>query len=108
MDKGLPSPGPGQVENRPDLGLEGSGKGGFTGGFCPLEACFLSVGFGVCPLVKPGNLSIYDPGGVRHVLGKAEAAAAGISPTRGVRTGDQKSGLLNTRTGCAPEQLGSY
>jgi hypothetical protein len=50
MDKRLPSPGPGQVENRPDLDLEGSGKGGFTGGLCPLEALFLSVGFGVCRL----------------------------------------------------------
>ena len=43
MDKRFPSPGPGQVENRPDLDLERSGKGGFTGGFWPLEALF-------CPL----------------------------------------------------------
>jgi hypothetical protein len=51
MDKRFPSPGTGLVENRPDLGLERSGKGGFTNGFCPLEAYFLSAGFGVCPLV---------------------------------------------------------
>ena len=44
MGKRFPSPGPGQVENRLDLGLERSGKGGFTNGFCPLEAHFLSVG----------------------------------------------------------------
>ena len=47
MDKKFPSPGTGQVENGPNLELERSGKGGFTGGFCPLEAQFLSVGFGV-------------------------------------------------------------
>jgi hypothetical protein len=41
MDKRAPSPGPGQVENRQDLELEGSGKGGFTGVVCPLEARFL-------------------------------------------------------------------
>ena len=41
MDKRFPSPGPGQVVNRPDLEREGSGKGGFTFGFCPLEARLL-------------------------------------------------------------------
>jgi hypothetical protein len=44
MDKRFPSLGPGQVENRPDLEPERSGKGGFTGGFFPLEARLSRLG----------------------------------------------------------------
>jgi hypothetical protein len=40
MDKRFPSPGPGQVENRPDLGLERSGKGGFTNRFVRWKRAF--------------------------------------------------------------------
>jgi len=43
MDKRFPSPGPGQVENCPDSEHEGSVKGGFTGGFCPITLTQLAT-----------------------------------------------------------------